>query len=86
MAGERLNSPSIAELNDEYRRTGLPILTMSVFLLPDFESVIQSVREYEDFDTNNDPYGEHDFGAFNWGNYRVFWKSDRFPSGRRPLP
>jgi hypothetical protein len=28
MAGERLN-PSIADLNDEYRRTGLPILTIS---------------------------------------------------------
>jgi hypothetical protein len=76
MAGERLNGPSIAELNDEYRRTGLPILTISVFLLPDFEGAIQAVREYDDFDENNDPYGEHDFGAFDWGNDRVFWKID----------
>ncbi|NKC16498.1 MAG: DUF3768 domain-containing protein [Gammaproteobacteria bacterium] len=35
------------------------------------------VRDYEDFTPDNDPYGEHDFGAFEAGDLgKLFWKID----------
>ena len=36
------------------------------------------VRDFADFNEGDDPYGEHDFGAFNVGNERILWKIDYF--------
>ena len=27
---------------------------------------------------DNDPYGEHDFGAFEYENHKLFWKIDYY--------
>ena len=48
--------------------------------LPDaaqFE-VLQKVRAFDAFTSDNDPYGEHDFGAFDFEGKRIFWKWDYF--------
>lgn len=69
---------SIAALNDAFRQRGEFFLTPGVMFLPDFAGLMQAVRIYADFTPDNDPYGEHDFGAFGWHDERVYWKIDYY--------
>lgn len=39
---------------------------------------LQAIREFDDFSEDNDPYGEHDFGAVTVGGTRIFWKIDYY--------
>ena len=41
-------------------------------------AVFDLVKAYDDFTPDNDPYGEHDFGSFYWGEHQVFWKFDYY--------
>lgn len=41
-------------------------------------SLLTRVREFSEFSEDNDPYGEHDFGAFDHGGERFFWKIDYY--------
>ena len=36
------------------------------------------VQDYDDFSPDNDPYGEHDFGAFDFLGSKCFWKIDYY--------
>jgi hypothetical protein len=36
------------------------------------------VREFDAFDQDNDPYHEHDFGAFEFKGEKLFWKIDYY--------
>lgn len=38
----------------------------------------QLVANYSDFDVDNDPLGEHDFGAFEFGEAKCFWKVEAY--------
>lgn len=40
--------------------------------------MVAAVREFSDFSEDNDPHGEHDFGAFELGGQRLFWKIDYY--------
>jgi len=41
------------------------------------EQIFLDVTQFEDFSEDNDPYGEHDFGAFDHPEAgKVFWKID----------
>lgn len=74
----------IAKLNDLLRTTfltGKVVLTEGIASLGDAEraEVISRVRSFNEFSTDNDPYGERDFGAFEIaGAGRVFWKIDYY--------
>ena len=73
----------IAGLNDELRRTGRggrAMMTAGVAALPEAEqgAILAAVRASTAFDPDNDPYGEHDFGAVEIGAVRVFWKIDAY--------
>ena len=73
----------IAELNDALRRTGLGgniMMTASIADLPACEqvSIINAVKNFSEFTDDNDPYGEHDFGALDHGDTRCFWKIDYY--------
>ena len=62
-------SVRIRELNDTFRKT-MPrdvYLTAGVSALPDEiqTEAIWRVKTFDKFDADNDPHGEHDFGAFN---------------------
>jgi hypothetical protein len=35
---------------------------------------LELVKSYDQFTPLNDPYQEHDFGSFRWGEVQVFWK------------
>ena len=81
---ERLNrADTIRRLNDTFRRTfvsGHVIATRAVMLLsPDDRSdLFHAVREFDSFNPEDDPYGEHDFGALNYKDVRYFWKIDYY--------
>lgn len=40
--------------------------------------VVELVRVFDDFSADNDPHGEHDFGAFDLCGQRCFWKIDLY--------
>ena len=82
----------IAEQNDRFRTTwgadftvpGQIVMTRGVAdLAPAAKAIImQRVQSFDTFTEDNDPYGDHDFGAFEFevaGNsYRIFWKIDLY--------
>lgn len=80
------HSPSlrIRALNDLMRQAGPAserwMMTAGVMAQgPEFmmRAVIM-VQTYSAFDESNDPYGEHDFGAFELAGKRLFWKIDYY--------
>lgn len=42
------------------------------------EKVAQAVIAFDKFSEDNDPHGEHDFGAVEVGDQKIFWKIDYF--------
>jgi hypothetical protein len=79
-------SARIQELNDAFREGGLAsgrwMLTRGVADLgPEFTlHAVRQVMQFDAFTPDNDPYGEHDFGAFSLGDERLFWKIDYYDS------
>lgn len=72
---------TITEKNDATRKTFLGcrlILTRSVADSPDLEKIIMSVQKFDDFSDDNDPHGEHDFGAVTINGTKYFWKFDYY--------
>lgn len=41
-------------------------------------AVIDRVGQFDDFNEDNDPHGEHDFGSIEIAGLKVFWKVDYF--------
>lgn len=73
----------IAKLNDNLRRTftgGQVLLTAGIDSLPadDKANILSMVRNFNDFNEDNDVYGEHDFGSFNYKGNKIFWKIDYY--------
>ena len=73
----------IRALNDAFRTTfegGRVFLTAGVEALPSDVTAmaIRTVATFSDFHDGNDPYGEHDFGAFELTGRRFFWKIDYY--------
>ena len=44
----------------------------------DQSEILRRVAAFDDFTEDNDPYGEHDFGAFDYKDERIFWKIDYY--------
>jgi hypothetical protein len=71
-------------LNDQLRTTFLGgdiVMTMGVAALaePSRAEVLRGVQNFKAFTFENDPYGEHDFGAFDIPDVeRIFWKIDYY--------
>ncbi len=77
------NSERIRELNDTFRQTftgGRVVVTEGVDALsPEVKAeVLQQVRDFDRFDRENDPHGEHDFGNFEIEGQRFFFKIDYY--------
>lgn len=78
-------SLSIAELNDQFRRGENPSLGQIVATVgfnalsePERAQFIQLIKDFDAFTKDNDPYGEHDFGAVEYLKTKVFWKIDYY--------
>ena len=77
------NTNEIALQNDNFRKNlsqGTLVLTQGIRLNTpeDLKEIITKVRNFDTFDENNDPYNEHDFGAFDYKSRRIFWKIDYY--------
>ena len=73
----------IRSLNDAFRRTfvgGAVMVTQGVEAMPldQRRSLLQKVRSFDAFGEDNDPHGEHDFGAVDEAGERFFWKIDYY--------
>ncbi len=71
------------ELNDRLRSTfvgGSVLLSNGVASLDDDAKrrLLAAVRTFEAFSPDNDPYGEHDFGAVEIGGERFLFKIDLY--------
>ena len=87
---ERLNfandlsrAEAIAQLNDELRQTargGRILVTRGVGTLPGFDAatLLKSLADYADFDIDNDPHGERDFGDLSFMGQTLLWKVDYY--------
>lgn len=85
---------TIRSLNDRFRQAipspsdvpGRVVITQGIQALCDTEAepalylgdLFKLVREFDDFDADNDPHGEHDFGAFDFRDEKCFWKIDYY--------
>lgn len=75
----------IIELNDAFRTSGgmtggHVMLTSTIAELEsnDRLEITFNVVNFKDFSEENDPNGEHDFGAFDFKGQKVFWKIDYY--------
>jgi hypothetical protein len=51
---------------------------VTALLARDQASVLLKVARFKDFTPDNDPHGEHDFGAFEHQGLRFFWRIDYY--------
>ena len=71
----------IAALNDRARQTFMEyrvIITAGVQALENVDAILRQVQLFDAFTPNNDPYGEHDFGAIRYQGQTIFWKIDYY--------
>jgi len=74
----------VRELNDLFRTTGQG--TGSIMLTSGiqaegeefFKATVAAVQSFSAFGEDNDPWGEHDFGAFEVSGQKVFFKFDYY--------
>jgi len=94
MSNEQGRSTLIQALNDRFRQNiptvtdvpGRVVLTSGIQELTSTDAepgkhlprLFETIRLFDDFSSDNDPYGEHDFGAFEFEGARVFWKFDYY--------
>jgi hypothetical protein len=74
---------TIRKLNDQFRqslRGGMLVMTAGVIALGQDRQlkILEAVSKFDRFDENNDPYGEHDFGALEVAGERLFFKIDYY--------
>jgi hypothetical protein len=84
MTSDSERAQRIAALNDAFRK-GLPaggrvFMTAGVDAKgPAFvAAALAKVRSFDAFTGGNDPHGERDFGAFELGGEKLFWKIDYY--------
>ncbi len=71
----------IRALNDAARGTLIGcrvMLTSGVQALGRLPEVLAAVRSFDDFNADNDPYSEHDFGSIELFDEKIFWKFDYY--------
>ena len=82
----RFNNPRvdrIRELNDALRASlagGKVMFTRGVAALGPVaqQEIIEALRRYDDFDADNDPHGEHDFGMITVQGHELLFKIDYY--------
>ena len=78
------NAARIAKLNDQFRkepvRHGKAYVTDGVAAHgPEFvRRAVAATAAFEAFTTDNDPWGERDFGSFQLDGQALFWKIEYF--------
>src|SRR5215203_6000873 len=78
---ELVDVARIRDLNDQLRRSltgGVLVMTRGIIALGAKRqmTILSAIAAYDTFDPDNDPYGEHDFGALTIDGTRIFFKLD----------
>jgi predicted nucleic acid-binding Zn-ribbon protein len=73
----------IRQLNDSFRQTfvgGRVLVTPSVRELPikGNAALLNAVQTFSDFNSENDPHQQHDFGVIEIAGQTYFWKIDYY--------
>ena len=85
---------AVRALSDAFRRSfagGRVVETPGVAALPEAARIalLLAVRRSDRFDADNDPHGEHDFGAVEVGGCQYLWMIDAYDTalvGHSPDP
>ena len=78
---QTFDTEKVAALNDAARKTftGCRVyMTPGVQALYQTQAIAARVQAYDDFSERNDPYGERDFGIFEFCGETIFWKIEYF--------
>ena len=83
---EIVDAARIRDLNDQLRRSlsgGVLMMTAGVIALGAKRqmAILSAIAAFDSFDPDNDPYGEHDFGALTVEGTRTFFKIDYLDRG-----
>ena len=86
-----LTKDEIAKANDKFRSKilrgiakdteGKAIVTKTILeTLTTIEQIqaFAKVIKYDDFNKDNDPYGTHEFGTFEFKEHQIMWQIDNF--------
>ena len=73
----------IRALNDAFRRSfvgGTVVVTAGLKSLSADQRrlILARIRAFDNFNEDNDPHGEHDFGLIDDSDVRCFWKIDYY--------
>ena len=73
-------SARIAAINDKHRQNmeGCTVTRGVAAMGEDVNEIFVRVRDFAEFNEDNDPYGEHDFGSFTVSGVKIFWKIDYY--------
>lgn len=81
-------SDAIRALNDAFRKGDRPELGRIMITAGAREAaaawplgeilLYEAVKNFNDFNKDNDPHKEHDFGSFDFAGERFFWKIDYY--------
>ncbi|MEW9920374.1 DUF3768 domain-containing protein [Marimonas sp. MJW-29] len=81
---EAFRTRRIARLNDAMRQgaRGQATVVVTIGVQACGEAFVRkaaaAVMAFDDFTTDNDPHGEHDFGSIELEGRKLFWKIDPF--------
>ena len=86
----KADTARIRALNDALRRHldgGIAVITPGVAVLGPaaVELIFKTIMAYDDFCHANDPYEEHDFGAFTACGHQIYFKIDCYDKAMRGL-
>lgn len=89
-----IGTDKVRELNDSFRQTfvgGVVLLTDGIHAIEEEirKDILKKVRDFDNFEFENDPYQEHDFGGFDHQGDRILFKIDvydRRMKGASPNP
>ena len=81
-----MNTKKIAELNDQLRQnlftpgSNRVFVSVAVSSLPYLERalLLDKVQKFNDFNEDNNPYGERDFSRIEHNGTNYFWKIDYY--------
>lgn len=78
----------IATLNDKFRRSfinGEVLLSAGIAAMSseDKANIVSLVQNFDNFTPDNDPYGEHDFGSFDYKGEKILWKIDYYDQNNK---
>jgi len=76
------DAAKVRALNEEFRKSlngGRVVVTQGVSALPDIVGILERVKTFNHFTSNNDPHGEADFGSITLETGEViFFKIDYY--------